>query len=270
MEGAQPDATGKEAGGDEGAVRGFSHQKAMLVAMDGHEQIADSGCPEPGTRAALTFMVRAARYLFACGSIFVIGGCGGPCGDPKVYTLRSTTMAYVGMFQENSYWIYQCLEDTSIMDTLTLHDRLQRIETLEPAGRNCKPNHAEELSYVLVGSVQTDTLQAWLVSRNSDAFSIGGTFLGNALQLDGDIDADTDWFVVSEYWNEELTFHEALEVGGQYYDDVVQIRDPYGYSFPDQVPTFWLARGVGIVQFEQYDELLGERRTFQLKEFFLQ
>lgn len=179
-------------------------------------------------------------------------------------------MAYVGMFQENSYWIYQCVKDTAVMDTLTLHDRRQHIEVLGPERRRCKPDHAEELSYLLVSNSQTDTLQTWLASRSSDAFSIGGTFLGNALQLSGDIDGDTDWFVVSEYWNEELTFHGALEVGGQYYDDVVQIRKPYGYPFPDQVPTFWLARGVGIVQFEQYDELLGERRTCQLKEFMLQ
>ncbi len=93
-----------------------------------------------------------------------------------------------------------------------------------------------------------------------------GTFLGSALLLDGYIEGDPGSFVVREDRNDEIVFHESMVIGGHLYEDVVQLRKPWETSIPEQVPTFWIARGIGIVQFEQYDEALGNRRTFRLKE----
>jgi hypothetical protein len=206
--------------------------------------------------------------LMACIVGIILNGCGGPCGKPEIFTLQSTTVVYFGMFQENSYWVYQCVEDSSIIDTLTLRNRRHRIEILESEVK-CKPNHAEQLTYTLEGSVQMDTLGVWLSSRRSDSFSIGGTFLNNVLTLNGSVDGVSNWFYVSDHWNDEFTFHETLDIGGLIYEGVVQMKKPWSTSFPERVPTFWLARGVGIVQFEQYNELLGERRTFQLKAYHI-
>jgi hypothetical protein len=211
------------------------------------------------------------RCLMACILVVVLIGCGGPCGKPEVFTLQSTTLAYFGMFQENSYWVYKCVEDSSIVDTLTLRDHRHRIEILESAVK-CKPNHAEELSYILIGSVQMDTLGVWLSARRSDSFSVGGTFLNNELTLNGVVNGESNWFYVSDYWNDEFAFHGTLDIGGLIYDGVVQMRKPGSVSNPflERVPTFWFARGIGLVKFEQYNDLLGERRTFQLKEYHIQ
>ncbi|HQV51421.1 MAG: hypothetical protein IPI00_04275 [Flavobacteriales bacterium] len=210
-----------------------------------------------------------ARYAFALILLLVLVGCGGRCGKPENFALRSTALAYFGPFLDNSYWVYQCVEDTSVLDTITLHGRLHRIVELGSDSR-CKPDYSEELSYLLIGGMESDTIRVWLSARRSDSFYMNGSFLGDQLYLYGDIEGDTDWFYVSDYWNDELVNHGSLAIGGITYEGVVQIKKPWGNPFPEQVPSFWLARGVGMIQFQLYDETLGEQRTYQLKEYLIQ
>lgn len=214
-------------------------------------------------RSCSNLRIAAGAFL----TVLLLAGCGGPC-NPRTFKLRPTTLAYFGGFQEGSTWVYRYEQDTTLVDTLALQGLSRELVMLDGDRRRCKPSYSEELGYMLIGGAQPDTLWLRLLARSSDSFHLNGTYRGNALPLAGDVDGETNWFAASSYWNDELHFHGPMEIGGRHYEGVVQLRKPWGAA-PERVPTFWLARGVGIVRFEQYDAATGARRTFVLQAYEL-
>ena len=205
-----------------------------------------------------------AYYALLIIILFTIQSCF-RCDKEHTYNLTDKTKSYFGNFSIGEKWIFKKSSDSTYIDTLTLSKMSQELE-FSYIETECDGDYFEIITYQLISSNNVDTLIASLRSgTNIDIYSLRGIYDGVEIACYHDIDKSSGEFEYNSYFGDKLNLIATYDLNGVIYNDVVDITfNQFAPVFPEKAPRYFHARGIGLIEFEIYNELMHKRVNYSL------
>jgi hypothetical protein len=179
--------------------------------------------------------------------------------------LTDNTKSYFGNFSNGEKWIFNKSIDSVFIDTCILVNKTQYLE-FNYTENECDGDYFEIITYQLFSSKLNDTVFIKLKSGpNIDIYSLRGTYDGNEIVCNHDLDKETGEFHYNSYLGDELNIIKEYELNNVVYFDVVDIIiNQFSPSFPEKAPRYFHSRDIGLIEFEVYNEFLDKRVNYSL------
>jgi len=185
------------------------------------------------------------------------------CDKEHTYNLTDITNAYFGDFTNGEKWIFTKSSDSSFVDTLVMTSKSQDLE-FSFTETECDGDYFEIITYHLISSKLNDTMTVRLKSGpNSDNYSLKGFYDDIEIACYHQIDKSSGLF--EPHPDNHLNVFETYKLNSNDYHDVVEKTfNTFSPSFPEEAPRYLHSNGVGLIEFEIFNENLNKRINYSL------
>lgn len=208
-------------------------------------------------RCCFPVLIFMLLFLYAC-----------RCDKEHTYTFIKKSKDYFASSNTGDQWVYMSSDDSIFTDTLVLLNLSQRLD-FKYTETECDGDYFEIIEYQLVSLKDNDTLSVWMKSGpNIDQYRLEGSYQQNTIVCNHIIDKSNGAFQYGSAFGDVLEVFEAYELNHRVYVQAVEItHHQFARSFPEKAPRYVHASGVGLIEFEVYNDLEDERVRYSLMEY---
>ena len=224
-------------------------------------------------------MSKAKKSLDSCAwwtaTLFVltilVSSCHRDCdtGNLPTITITDKTKQYFSNFSEESFWELENYSDTLDRDTLVLTNKTSGTNFLY--AEKCPDGNYEFIKYKLISKISKDTLSANITTnKNIDTYSLQGKFHNLQFFCQFILTKSTGQIWVNTTFGDTLQSYNTYSIKNKQFNDVVKMTfTQLSPSYPNQAPTYFYSRNIGLIEFIVYDKVASSKKIYWLKNYLI-